>query len=155
MPKFNIFCCCAADHDTNDSPSGGQHASGMVQEPVGSGVGGQPTSEGATIGLVIRRTNRQDDPDATVGTNPDSRLSGEHTPEVPIVLLDIASSISRATDLRDPLNFTSEALMKVLDTAKVSTSSIQLSPFGAENRIEYRFIERRLGFTPQETSVPP
>jgi hypothetical protein len=92
-----------------------------------------------------------------VPSGPDSsgQHSGERTPDAAMVLLDITLSISEAKDLRDPLNFTSEALMKVLDTAKVSTFSIQLSPFGAENRIEYRFIERRLGFTPQETSVPP
>ena len=82
------------------------------------------------------------------------RGSVEPTPDAPIVLLNIASSISRATDLRDPLNSTSKALMKVLETANVSTSSIQLSLFRAENRIEYRVIERRLGFAPQETSIP-
>jgi hypothetical protein len=161
MPQFNILknVFRSKRDKAHRAPSGptssGQHTPDTIRGSVDSGVGGQPTREGATIGLVGPHINRQDDLDVIVHTNADSRLGGEPTPEVPIVLLDIASSISRATDIRDPLNFTSEALMKVLDTAKVSTFSIQLSPFGAENRIEYRFVERRLGFAPQEASVPP
>jgi hypothetical protein len=91
----------------------------------------------------------------TVRNSVDSGGGGHPTSESAIVLLDIASSISRATDLRDPLNSMSEALMKVLDTAKVSHLSMQQFLFCAETRIECRFIEGKLECAPQETSIPP
>jgi hypothetical protein len=161
MPQYNILKKMSrpkrdeAPRSASGPTSGGQHTPDTIQGSVDSGVGGQPTSEGAAIGLADPRTNRQDDLDVIIHTNADFRLGEERTPEVPIALLDIALSISKATDIRDPLNFTSEALMKVLDTAKVSTPLMRLSLFATENRIEYRFIERRLGFAPQEASVPP
>jgi hypothetical protein len=91
----------------------------------------------------------------TVRNSVDSGVGGHPTSESAIVLLDIASSISRATDLRDPLNSMSEALMKVLDTAQVRHLSMQQFLFCAEDRIEYRFFEGRMEYAPQATSIPP
>ncbi|KIM23127.1 hypothetical protein M408DRAFT_28139, partial [Serendipita vermifera MAFF 305830] len=44
--------------------------------------------------------------------------SDKPTPNPPTDLLDIPSAISNATDLRDPIKATTEALKKVLETAK-------------------------------------
>jgi hypothetical protein len=93
----------------------------------------------AARGTTLPTSSGQD----TARNSVDSGVGGHPTSESVIVFLDIASSISRATDLRDPLNSMSEALMKVL-TAKVRHLSIQQFLFCAENRIEYRFIEGRL-----------
>ncbi|KIM23459.1 hypothetical protein M408DRAFT_332366 [Serendipita vermifera MAFF 305830] len=53
--------------------------------------------------------------------NPFKLRRSKEDPKAPAELLDIASSITEATDLRDPIKATAEALRKMLETAK-STS---------------------------------
>ena len=71
----------------------------------------------------------------------DFQPGGNCTSDLQGVLLDI-TSISAATDLRDPLKLMSKALRKVLETAKVSICSSRLALVDTENCSEYGFIER-------------
>ncbi|KIM22678.1 hypothetical protein M408DRAFT_28518 [Serendipita vermifera MAFF 305830] len=64
------------------------------------------------------------------GPNSGGRMTP--TPNPPTDLLDIASSISNATDLRDPIKATTEALKKVLETAK------SMDPLGEEWKVPLR-----------------
>ncbi|KIM21414.1 hypothetical protein M408DRAFT_29602 [Serendipita vermifera MAFF 305830] len=86
----------------------GQPIPSTAPNAVHPAIGGQYIA-GNTIGGPV------DAGDATVApSGADIPPIDEPTPE----LLDISSAISKATDLRDPIKVTTEAMKKVLETAK-------------------------------------
>jgi len=131
MPEFNLFKRVLSrkkgrEHHgaANPSPSGQPTPGNTIRDSVDPAIKDEAVRESPLSNHVGAPNNHQDDHHAAaVHAIPGSQPSGSRPSDDPIVLLNIASSIKAATDLRDPLRFTSEALGKVFETAKVCTCS--------------------------------
>ena len=148
FPKFNQFDTIfrrqkgKERHDAANAHSSNEPNSG--RDSVELATGDQAAIKSPLSDHVDAPTIHQDDHNAAaIHAILDSLPSDNRTSDVQGVLLDI-TSISAATDLRDPLKLMSDALRKALETAKVSTYTLRLALVDGENCPEYEFIERGL-----------
>ncbi|KIM19990.1 hypothetical protein M408DRAFT_30755 [Serendipita vermifera MAFF 305830] len=95
----------------------GQALPGTIRRAVDPGIGNLSTGDDSALELVNASTH-DDREGRSVTVITESLRNDEFTSNAPVDLLDIASSISKATDLRDPLRATSEALKKIFEIAK-------------------------------------